>query len=147
MDMVEVVKRKARALLFDEEGRLVLMKRTRPGQEPYWVAVGGGVEPEDADIEATLRREVHEELGGRIDQVRQVLLITDDLPGGIGLQHVFTARLLSMDPAARTGPEFTEPGRGAYEVVHLPATRRALSEIRLLPSRLAEFAQANLLGP
>lgn len=145
--MVEIVQRKARALLFDEQGRLVLMKRTRPDQEPYWVAVGGGAEPEDADIEATLHREVREESGGRIDRVRQVLLIIDDRPGGIGLQHVFTARLLSMDLSARTGPEFTEPGRGAYEVVRLPATHRALSGIRLLPARLAEFARASLLDP
>lgn len=144
--MPDIVKQSARALLFDDEGRLVLFKRVKPGQEPYWTSVGGGLEPEDADFEAALHREVHEELGGRIDQVRQVLLITDDLPGGIGLQHVYVARLTSMDLAARTGSEFTEPGRGAYEVIRLPATYDALSKIRLLSSRLAEFIEANLPG-
>lgn len=142
--MTENLKRSARALLFDGDGRLVLIERTKPGQEPYWVTGGGGAEPEDVDIEATLRREVLEELGGRIDRVREVLLITGELPGGIGLQHVFTAHLISMDLDARTGPEFTEPGRGTYEMVHLPATYRALSRIRLLPFRLAEFVLANL---
>ncbi|WP_304453905.1 NUDIX domain-containing protein [Nocardiopsis sp. YSL2] len=144
--MTEIVKQSARALLFDSERRLVLIKRTKPGQEPYWVAVGGGLEPEDADAEAALHREVLEELGGRIDRVRQVLLITDDLPGGIGLQHVFAARLTSMDLSGRTGVEFTEPGRGTYEVVSVPATRDALSALNLLPPHLAEFAQASVHG-
>lgn len=144
--MDKVVKQSARALLFDSERRLVLIKRTKPGQEPYWVSVGGGLEPEDANAEAALHREVFEELGGKIDGVRQVLLIADALPGGVGLQHVFFARLVSMNPSQRSGAEFTEPGRGTYEAVAVPATREALAGIRLLPTRLAEFAQANLHG-
>ncbi|MFJ9554075.1 NUDIX domain-containing protein [Nocardiopsis sp. NPDC101807] len=144
--MTKIVSQSARALLFDSERRLVLIKRTKPGQEPYWVAVGGGLDPEDTDVEAALHREVLEELGGEIDQVRQVLLITDDVHAGVGLQHVFVARLTSMDLARRTGAEFTEPGRGTYEVVSVPATRAALSEIRLLPPPLAEFTRANVHG-
>lgn len=144
--MTEIVKQSARALLFDNERRIVLVKRTKPGQEPYWVAPGGGLEPEDPGAEAALRREVREELGGQIDRVRPVLLITDDLPGGVGLQRVFAARLTSMDLSVWTGAEFAEPGRGAYEVVYIPATLDALSGIRLLPPQLAEFAQANVCG-
>jgi 8-oxo-dGTP pyrophosphatase MutT (NUDIX family) len=144
--MTEIVKQSARALLFDSERRLVLIKRIKPGQEPYWVSVGGGLEPEDADAEAALRREVLEELGGKIDLLRQVFLITDDLPGGVGLQHVFAARLVSTDLDHRTGAEFTEPGRGTYEVVSVPATHHALAAIRLLPPQLAEFTQANVHG-
>lgn len=142
--MTEIVKQSARALLFDSEQRLVLIRRTKPEQEPYWVAVGGGVEAKDISVEAALHREVLEELGGRIDRVRQVLVITDDLPGGIGIQHVFIARLTSMDLTNRTGAEFTEPGRGTYEVARVPTTRDALIGIHLLPSRLSEFAQANI---
>ncbi|WP_017584348.1 NUDIX hydrolase [Nocardiopsis valliformis] len=144
--MNAVAKESARALLFDSEWRLVFIKRTRPGQEPYWVAVGGGLEPEDADAEAALHREVFEELGGKIDGVRQVFLVTDELPEGVSLQHIFVARLVSMDPSQRTGAEFTEPGRGTYEVVTVPATSEAVASICLLPSRLSEFAQANLHG-
>lgn len=144
--MAAVAKQSARALLFDSEWRLVFIKRTRPGQEPYWVSVGGGLEPDDADAEAALHREVFEELGGKIDGVRQVFLVTDDLPEGVSLQHVFVARLVSMDPSHRTGAEFTEPELGIYEVVTVPATREALADIRLLPQRLAEFVQANVHG-
>ncbi|WP_017534271.1 NUDIX hydrolase [Nocardiopsis alba] len=144
--MTEIVKQSARVLLFDSEQRLVLIRRTKPEQEPYWVAVGGGVEAKDISVEAALHREVLEELGGRIDRIRQVLVITDDLPGGIGIQHVFIARLTSMDLTNRTGTEFTEPGRGTYEVARVPATRDVLAGLRLLPPRLAEFAQANIHG-
>lgn len=144
--MDKIVKQSARALLFNSEQRLVLMKRTKPGQEPYWVSVGGGLEPEDDSTEVALHREVFEELSGKIDGVHQVLLITDDLPQGIGLQHIFVARLVSMDPSRRTGPEFIDPDHGTYEVVTVPATREALADIHLLPPRLAEFAQANIHG-
>ncbi|GAA1096004.1 NUDIX hydrolase [Nocardiopsis metallicus] len=144
--MVKIIKQSARVLLFDSEGRLVLIKRTKPGREPYWVTVGGGLEQEDTDAEAALHREVFEELGGKIDQARQVFLVTDHLAEGVGLQHIFTARLCSMNLACRTGVEFTEPGRGIYEVVSLPSTRAALSKINLLPTQLAEFAQTNIHG-
>ncbi|MEV2274566.1 NUDIX domain-containing protein [Nocardiopsis sp. NPDC049922] len=144
--MNKIVKQSARALLFDGQRRLVLIKRTKPGQDPYWVAVGGGVGPEDSSVEAALHREVLEELGGQIDRVHQVFLVTDDLEHGVGLQHVFAARLTAMDLAARNGPEFVEPGRGTYEVVAIPATQEALSTLRLLPSQLAEFARANIHG-
>jgi ADP-ribose pyrophosphatase YjhB (NUDIX family) len=144
--MTEIVKQSARALLFDSERRLVLIKRTKPEQEPYWVTVGGGLEPEDTGAEAALHREVFEELEGEIDGVHQVFLITDDLREGVGLQHVFVARLVSMNPSRRTGTEFTDPERGTYEVVTVPATREGLAGIRLLPFELAEFARVNLNG-
>lgn len=144
--MTEIVKQSARALLFDAEQQLVLIERTKPGQKPYWVTVGGGVEPQDTGIEDALRREVFEEIGGRIDCVREVFLVTDELPDGVGIQHVFVARLLSMNLDRRAGAEFTEPGRGTYEVVRVPATRDALEAIRLMPPQLDQFARTNLHG-
>ncbi|QUX31223.1 NUDIX domain-containing protein [Nocardiopsis akebiae] len=142
--MPEIIKQKARAILFDRQRRLVLIKRTRPGRAPYWVTAGGGVEPEDADVEAALHREVFEELGGRVDRVREVVVITDELPEGTLVQHVFVARLTEMDPSSRTGPEFSDPARGTYETVVLPGTAEALRSIRLLPEPLARFLEDNL---
>lgn len=143
--MPTIVKQSARAVLIDD-GQLLLIKRTKPGRAPYWVSVGGGVEPEDADIEAALHREVFEELGGKISNVRQVLIITDELDGGIGIQHVFVARLASMDIDSRTGTEFTDPDRGGYEIVRIPCTPDAVSTIDLMPVPLADFICANAEG-
>ncbi len=68
-----VGRRAARAILIDDECRLVLIKRTKPGQAPYWTAPGGGVEDSDASAEAALYRELAEELGAKATDASQVL--------------------------------------------------------------------------
>ncbi|MFI6283038.1 NUDIX domain-containing protein [Streptomyces sp. NPDC050988] len=141
--MPAVVKRSARAILLDGD-ELVLIKRTRPDRAPYWVTVGGGVEADDESIEAALHREVFEELGGTVEDAELVYLITDEQDGGgIGVQHIFAARLVSMDLAARTGSEFGKPERGGYEVVRVPFTAAAVRELDLMPPQLGEFIAAN----
>jgi len=141
--MAEIVKRNARAILLDGD-ELVLIKRTKPGREPYWVSVGGGVEDEDPTIEDALHREVFEELGGVLERAELIHLITDELEGGgIGVQHIFAARLGSMDLSARTGTEFSKPERGGYEVVRVPFTAEAVRKLNLMPPELAEFIAAN----
>lgn len=140
--MTEIVKRSARAILLDGD-ELILIKRTKPGRDPYWVTVGGGVERDDASIEAALRREVFEELGGTLACAELVHLITDQLVGGIGIQHIFAARLESMDLAARTGTEFGKPERGGYDVDRVPFTAEAVRRLNLMPPELADFITAN----
>jgi 8-oxo-dGTP pyrophosphatase MutT (NUDIX family) len=60
----------ARVLLFDPDGRILLMKGrlpSRPDAPGAWFTVGGGVEPGESIIEAAAR-EVHEETGiGTVD--------------------------------------------------------------------------------
>ncbi|MBV6695629.1 NUDIX domain-containing protein [Kitasatospora aureofaciens] len=141
--MPQIVKRNARAILLDGED-LVLILRTKPGREPYWVTVGGGVEPSDASVEAALHREVFEELGGAVHTPQLVHLITDELEEGLGVQHIFAARLKEMDIQARTGTEFAKPERGGYEVVRVPFTAEAVRGIQLMPPQLADFIAANI---
>ncbi|MEU8678096.1 NUDIX hydrolase [Streptomyces sp. NPDC048560] len=138
-----ITKRNARAILLDGDD-LVLIKRTKPGRDPYWVTVGGGVEAEDASIEDTLHREVFEELGGKLSKAELVHLITDSLDGGLGVQHIFAARLEQMDLAVRTGTEFDKPERGGYEVVRVPFTAEAVRQLNLMPPELANFTAANV---
>ncbi|MFS0696304.1 NUDIX domain-containing protein [Streptomyces nitrosporeus] len=123
--MTGIVKRNARAILLEGD-ELVLIKRTKHGREPYWVSVGGGVEEEDATIEAALHREVFEELGGKLERAELVHLITDALEGGVGVQHIFAARLESMDLATRTGTEFDKPERGGHDAVRAVVPRFVL---------------------
>ena len=61
MTVRPVVKRTARAVLLDGDD-LILIKRTKPGVDPYWLTPGGGVEPEpelapvaNIDLRALLR--------------------------------------------------------------------------------------------
>ncbi|MFB9430622.1 NUDIX hydrolase [Streptoalloteichus tenebrarius] len=60
-----VVRRSARALLVDDDGWLVLVERTKPGQAPYWTTPGGGVEVGESAAQA-LMRELLEELGASV---------------------------------------------------------------------------------
>lgn len=128
------VVRSARALLFDSEGRLVLIKRVRPGSPPYWTTPGGKVEPADASLEAALHRELMEELGATAELFGRIHAVepTDDHPTR---QHVFLARLLTMDPSLRSGPELT-PGH----IVDLVSLDR-LATIDLRPPALVPIAR------
>ncbi len=143
--MVNVVRRNARAILIDGDD-LVLIKRTKPGREPYWVTVGGGVDPEDPSVEDALRREVFEELGGDAVDPVQVYVLTEPKDGGIVVQHFFLCRLHGMDLSRRTGAEFGRPERGGYEVVRVPFTREGIRGIDLMPPELADYLAANAEG-
>jgi ADP-ribose pyrophosphatase YjhB (NUDIX family) len=138
-----IVRRSARAILVDDRARLVLIKRTKPGQVPYWTTAGGGVEDSDASVEAAMRREIFEELGAKAGQASQVFMVSDQSPDGIRVQHFFVARLVSLDLAARTGPEFLDPSRGTYEDDYVDLHADALVGIDLKPPELKDFILAN----
>lgn len=137
-----VTRRSARAILLDGTD-LLLIKRTRPGQAPYWVSIGGGVEPEDTTLEDAVRREVLEEIGAQIKNIAQVFIIKDDVEDGIAIQHVFLAELAPADLVEPTGKELSIESRGGYELVRVPFTPAGLAEIDLKPAVLADFIVAN----
>jgi 8-oxo-dGTP pyrophosphatase MutT (NUDIX family) len=76
---INVKRRTARAILIDSPD-LLLIKRTRPSQVPYWVTIGGAVEPEDATLEDTLRREVLEEIGSQIKNIAECSIVPSTCP-------------------------------------------------------------------
>jgi 8-oxo-dGTP pyrophosphatase MutT (NUDIX family) len=142
-----VVKRSARAILFDGEGRLLLIKRTKPGQNPYWTTPGGGVEPEDASVDAALVRELREELGAEIATPKQVFLVTSPAGDeGVGVQHFLVCRLLTLDLGRRSGPEFDDPNRGGYAFDRVSLLDGSLRDIDLKPTALKEFIIANAVA-
>lgn len=140
---VAVRRRAARAILIDDLGRLVLIKRTKPGQAPYWTAPGGGVEDADASVEAALYRELAEELGARATDASQVFLISSPSDGGVAVQHFFVTRLASLDESDRSGPEFSDPSRGGYDLDRVDLRGDDLASIDLKPTALKEFILAN----
>lgn len=146
-----VVKRTARAILLDGDD-LVLIKRTKPGMAPYWITPGGGMEPEDATVVEALRREVDEELGGKVVDVVPAFVDTvtraDDAEvaeGGVKVQYFFVCRLESMDPSRRHGPEVDEPN-GTYEIVRVPFTRAGVTSVDVVPPSLRAYLAANIEG-
>jgi ADP-ribose pyrophosphatase YjhB (NUDIX family) len=120
-----------------------LIKRTKPGQAPYWTAPGGGVEDTDASVEATLYRELAEELGAEAADASQVFLFSSPSDTGVAVQHFFVARLASLNESARSGPEFSDPSRGGYAVDRVDLLGDELASVDLKPTALKEFILAN----
>ncbi len=141
--MSAIVKRSARAILFDDHERLVLIRRVRPGEAPYWTAPGGGVEADDASAEAAMRRELREELGADADTGEQVFLYSSPAEGGTSVQHFFACRLNSLDLSQRSGPEFEDTSRGQYDLDFVSMSDGKLAEVDLKPPALKEFILAN----
>jgi ADP-ribose pyrophosphatase YjhB (NUDIX family) len=139
-----VVKRSARAILIDGDGHLLLIKRTKPDQDPYWTTPGGGVEPDDLSVDAALARELREELGAEIEAPKQVFLVSSPAgEQGVGVQHFFVCRLLTLNLGQRSGPEFDDPSRGGYSLDRVNLTDGSLQDVDLKPVALKDFILAN----
>lgn len=124
---------RVRAVLITRQGRLLTIKRVKPGQAPYWVLPGGGVDRGDPSLEAALHREIREELAGQAD-IHSLLQVVDR---GGDRQHIYLARIRSWNFADRSGPEFREAGRGEYILEEVPLTSRGLASINLVPPETA----------
>ncbi|MEU6193902.1 NUDIX hydrolase [Streptomyces sp. NPDC047061] len=136
------LRHKVRVVLLDGD-HLVLLRRGWPGGSPYWTTVGGGVEPDDAGLEAALRREVMEEIGATIGPATPLLTVTE--PGGTltVTQHFFLADLLDMDQDRRDGPEVDAPDTGDFEPVRIPLDLTAVTALDLNPPELAAYVPAH----
>lgn len=130
--------------MIDEDRQLVLIKRTRPGSEPYWTAPGGGVETDDPSVELAMVRELREELGAEVSGAQQVFLVSDPIgETGVGVQHFFVCRLEHLDPQLRSGPEFADSSRGAYDLDRVTPAADGAIGVDLKPAALKAFIGAN----
>jgi 8-oxo-dGTP pyrophosphatase MutT (NUDIX family) len=111
-----------RAVLLDG-GQLVFLRRGWPGVASYYTTVGGGVEAEDADFEAALRREVMEEIGATIGPATEFLTLTEPGEKATVVQHYFRADVLDMDLNRRSGPELDDPDIGDFSPVRAGVPR------------------------
>lgn len=140
--MRQIVRRAARAILYDDDGNLLLIRRTKPNRPIYFTTPGGGIEPQDASPIDALTRELKEELGATATGYRQVLINTFEYGEGVVVQYFFVCRLTSLDMSVRDGPEFSDPSRGRYDLARvLPPG--GLRPLRLRPEGLADFLISN----
>lgn len=142
--MTGEVRRAARAILIDDSGRLLLIRRTKPGLKPYWTTPGGGVEPTDTSVAQAMLRELREELGAEVSDPRPVLQISDQAgDAGVTVQHFFVCRLRQLDPDRRHGPEYSEPGRGGYDLDRVTPGVDGTLPVDLKPAAVKAFIEAN----
>ena len=133
---------RVRAILITGDNRLLTIQRVKPGQAPYWVLPGGGVDPGDRSLEAALHREIREELAGAAD-IHSLLQIVDR---GVERQYIYLARIHQWNFADRSGPEFREAGRGEYILEQTPLTRSGLASIDLVPPETADLLRREGAG-
>jgi 8-oxo-dGTP pyrophosphatase MutT (NUDIX family) len=126
---------RVRAVLVTPEGSMLTIRRDRPTQATYWVLPGGHVDPADQSKEAALSREISEEIAGEAD-IYSLLHVLDS-ESGDERQYFYLGRIASWSFASRTGPEFSEPGRGTYQLEQIPLTAAGLGAIDLKPTTIA----------
>lgn len=128
------MKERVRAVLVTPNGTTLVIKRVRPGVDPYWVIVGGGVEESDATREDALLREIREEVAGDAEIVR----LLHEMENTKGENEFFyLARVNTWDFENRTGPEFARTDRGEYILEEVPLTTKAIADLNLLPAEIS----------
>ncbi|WP_030800542.1 NUDIX hydrolase [Streptomyces sp. NRRL S-337] len=127
------MKQRVRAILITPDNTLLLMKRIRPGIDPYWVIIGGGVEDSDASREDALLREVREEIAGEAQIVR--LLHQLENPEG-ETEYFYLAHITQWNFDDKTGPEFQRDDRGEYLLDELPLNTETIADVNLLPEEI-----------
>ncbi|WP_327065460.1 NUDIX domain-containing protein [Kitasatospora sp. NBC_01250] len=125
--------RRVRAVLVTPNNTTLLIKRIRPGIAPYWVIVGGKVDPTDASPEDALLREVREEIAGEA----RIVSLLHTIEADNERQDFYLATIERWNFEDRTGPEFSREGRGEYLLEEIPLTAEALDTVNLLPQEIA----------
>ncbi len=129
----------ARALLL-RDGAALLIQRERGG-ETYFVLPGGGIELDEAPLDAC-RREVREETGLTVSDFAGIVVVT----GPCGPIHVFVADA-PEGPLRLEGPE---QARQSVEDRHTPVwiPIAGLDTLRLYPleARAAVFTYLDRMG-
>jgi 8-oxo-dGTP pyrophosphatase MutT (NUDIX family) len=130
-DAEPLLSRRVRAIVLVPQGGILFIKRVKPHNPvAYWVAPGGGMETEDINLYAALRRELHEELGARVDILGDAFV----------LRHQKGGKNLSL----RSGPEFDDPTRGEYLPDEIDLSEEALNAVNIKTPELRDWLIENL---
>lgn len=132
-------KQAVRAIIINGD-KLLAMKRNKFGME-YYTLIGGGVDVGE-DTEAALRRELREETGLSVGDVRLVFI--EDAGDMYGMQYVYICEYQGGEPALAADSEealTSAMGQNIYEPLWLP-----LSQVMDVTFRSGSVRDALLAG-
>jgi ADP-ribose pyrophosphatase YjhB (NUDIX family) len=95
---------RVRGLLITPDGDLLTIRRIRPGEDPYWVLPGGGVEGGE-DLETALARELREEAAATAE-IHSLMHIVDH---DTERQYFYLAGHGPGPPTPVTAPDRSSP--------------------------------------
>ncbi|RBQ18487.1 NUDIX hydrolase [Spongiactinospora rosea] len=125
------------AVVFDDSGRLLLIRRGHPPGEGLWSLPGGRVEPGESDHQA-LARELLEETGLRVSVVRLAGAV--ERPGGApGVVYVIRDYLATPD-----GDTALTAGDDAADARWVPVPE--LDRLPMSPGVLDALREWGLIG-
>lgn len=143
----------ARVLLFDDSGRILLLKGrlpNRPKHTASWFTVGGGVEPGETLLEAA-RREIAEETGfvedvelGPVVWMREAVSMLASGEMALFKEHYVVARCRGDEPS-RAGWEPHENDL-IDDIRWWSLTEIAATSDRIYPERFVELVGAIARG-
>ena len=124
------------ATIILEQGRVALIKRTKPFTT-YYVFPGGGIENGETPEEAAIR-ETYEELGVHV----KIQRLWKVLPYS-GVQYYYLADIIGGTFGAGTGDEYKNPSqkKGSYEPVWI--NLQDLSSFDVRPKEIVEAILAD----
>lgn len=124
-----------RAIVLDEENRMLMVKQHHDGKD-IWMVPGGGIEEGEGAREAAVR-EVKEETGLDVNVTRLVWHVEEVSARGQRFVDFFLADVVGGTLGLGEDPEFDEDGQVLREVKFL--TRDEIKEIKYLyPEYLRE---------
>lgn len=129
------MRKRARAVIFDGDN-LILIKRTKPKHEDYWVFPGGVVE-EGENVKNALIRECKEELGIKIKIGELLAKKVLDIYEEKYLEYFYLCEKTGGKLGTGDGPEFSEykdKGWGIHEP--LMVNKNEIKNLNILPEEV-----------
>ena len=118
------------AIVFDEQGRLLLVQRANPPAQGKWSLPGGRLEPGETP-ETGVVREVREETGLDVTVIREVGTIQRDAPSGDTYVIRDFLCALSTDATPVADDDASDAGFFTLtEVIELPTSEGLLEALR-----------------